>query len=378
MHRISIDVMGGDNSPDSVIQGLEVFLSKNKDKDFRDLCCFNQCDNHSSCSNSLRNSLCWSELVGFDLFGNEDDISRLLEKYRIDLNKYNISIHNTGDNVIKQDVKVASAIRNAKGTSMYEAVNHVKIGGSDAVVSCGNTGVYMALSKILLKAMDGIDRPALLTKIPKQGGHVLMLDVGANSECNATNFIQFAIIGSASYSSIYGEKRPRVAILNIGSEVGKGTKQLNDAYSFLSCYSCINFCGFIEACDLFNGDVDVVVTDGFSGNVAIKSMEGATKFMYLTIKRNLLSGLMSRIGSLFSLSAFKKVSKIMDPRLYNGAFLAGLSGISVKSHGNSDAVAFANAIETTYKLVKTGFVSRLSDEISSLSKVDQYSDFVDA
>lgn len=362
-------MMGGDNAPFALVDGLRVFLSfANNDE-----CCRKNCSDECSV-NTMHEGDCDAggstnkdiSEFGLDLFGNASELSALLAKCGIDISKYNIDIHDTGSSCVVHSDNLASVIRTASGTSMYEAIRYVKDGNANAVISCGNTGVYMALSKILLKMIDNVDRPAILSPIPTNKSPCIMLDLGANTECSARNIVQFAVVGAISYTAMYGKNNPSIAILNIGTEKGKGGCVVNDAYDILSANKNSNFCGFIEACDYYHGDVDVIVTDGFSGNVALKAIEGTSKFYASMLKRYLSSSIISRAGYLLCKPAFDRLRSVADPRLYNGACFAGLSSVAIKGHGNSDAVGFANALSVALKMVKSDYVSLVKSSIEHM------------
>lgn len=332
MFRIALDMMGGDLGVEATVSGLSLYR------------------NTHDCSD-----------VVFDLFGDKATLSKFVQKT-------NCEIHDTGTNVISATEKPAKAIKAGRGTSMFEAISWVAQGNADAVVSSGNTGAYMALSKMLIGTIDGIDRPAIVSIIPNIVNSTVMLDLGANTDCSPTKLLQFAIMGKAVSRVLQQIDNPRIGLLNIGTERTKGTDALEEAYELLANAQGLNFIGFVEGTDIAKGTADVIVTDGFTGNVSLKTMEGTIRYIAHTLKAGFSSSLMSKIGYLFCRSAIKTMKDAIDPRHHNGAPLVGLKKISIKSHGNSDAVGFANAISVAVKLAKSGFVSNIEKMISEIEK----------
>lgn len=332
MIRVALDMMGGDLGIDATVSGLEVY-TKNHD-----------CDG-----------------VMFEIFGDKTIIEPRLKSPRYIL-------HDTANNVISASEKPAKAIKVGRGTSMFEAISWVAQGNADAVVSSGNTGAYMALSKVLIGTIDGIDRPAIVSVIPNIVNSTVMLDLGANTDCSPTKLLQFAMMGKAVSRVLQQIDDPRIGLLNIGTERTKGTDLLEEAYKLLECSKMLNFIGFVEGTDITKGTADVIVTDGFSGNISLKTMEGTIRYIAHTLKSGFSSSFMSKIGYLFCRSAIKVLRDAIDPRNHNGAPLVGLKKISIKSHGNSDAVGFANAISVAVKLAKSGFVYDIEKMISEINK----------
>ena len=237
------------------------------------------------------------------------------------------------------------AMRRKKDSSMRVAINLVKEGKAQACVSAGNTGALMGTAKFVLKMLPGIDRPAIITELPAKGGSLHMLDLGANTLCTAEHLFQFAVMGSIVAADITGVERPRIALLNIGAEDSKGHDTVKDAAAMLTG-STLNYVGFIEGSELFSGKADVVVTDGFTGNVALKTMEGTVGLAAHYLKRAFTRNIFAKIQALLAHSVLKHLAGRMDPRKYNGATLVGLNGIVIKSHGSADSYAFEHAIET--------------------------------
>ena len=247
--------------------------------------------------------------------------------------------------VVAMSEAPADALRKKKDSSMRVAINLVKEGKAQACVSAGNTGALMATAKFVLKMLPGIDRPAIITELPAKGGSLHMLDLGANTVCTAEHLFQFAVMGSIVTEDITGVENPRVALLNIGAEDSKGNDTIKEAASMLTA-SNLNYVGFIEGSQLFSGTADVVVTDGFTGNVALKTMEGTVGLSVHYLRRAFTRNLFAKLQALLARPVLRHLASRMDPRKYNGATLVGLNGIVVKSHGSADALAFEHAIDT--------------------------------
>lgn len=253
--------------------------------------------------------------------------------------------------VVEMSDAPLDAIRKKKDSSMRVAINLVKDGTAAACVSAGNTGALMGTAKLVLKMLPGIDRPAIITELPAKGGTLHMLDLGANTLCTAEHLFQFAVMGSIVTADITGIERPRVALLNIGAEDTKGHDTVKDAAAMLNA-STLNYVGFIEGSELFSGKADVVVTDGFTGNVAVKTMEGTVDLAAHYLKRAFTRTLFSKMQALLARPVLSHLAGRMDSRKYNGATLVGLNGIVIKSHGSADSYAFEHAIETAVVEVK--------------------------
>ena len=245
--------------------------------------------------------------------------------------------------VVTMDEKPQDALRKKKDSSMRVAIDLVKAGEAAACVSAGNTGALMATGRFVLKTIEGIDRPAIISRIRARHGHTHMLDLGANSECSAEHLLQFAVMGTVVASDMHGIAKPRVGILNIGSEEMKGDSVVQDAAKLVSA-SKLNYVGFVEGDDIFSGDVDVVVTDGFTGNVALKTMEGLANMLVGALKTEYTRNPLRYVGAAASWPVLRSLRREFDPRTYNGASMVGLSGIVIKSHGSADVLSFSNAI----------------------------------
>ena len=331
---LAIDAMGGDDAPDMVIDGVAQARVR-----------------HPS--------------VRFQLYGQESVIAPLLTLHP-GLADHCEIVH--AEDVVTMDAKPSQALRQGKNSSLWLSIQAVKQGTADAVISAGNTGALMAMSKIALRMLPGIDRPAIGGFWPSQSGEVVMLDLGANAECSAQNLVEFAIMGIAFANCELGITRPRVGLLNIGSEEEKGTGLLKEARQILADSSLnMEFLGFVEGNDISNGTVDVVVTDGFTGNVALKTGEGVAKLFYGFMKDAIMSSFLAKIGYLLAQSTLKKVVERTDPRRYNGAVFLGLNGTVVKSHGGTDAFGFANAIEVAVDMVSRGVNAKIAESLDSIS-----------
>ena len=273
------------------------------------------------------------------------------------------------DDVVAGDEKPTAALRRAKTTSMGLAINAVKTGDCGAAVSAGNTGALMAMSKLALRTMPGIDRPALAALMPSLGDNdVVMLDLGANTECDARNLVQFAIMGAAYSRIVTGKDAPRVRLLNIGTEDIKGTDSVQDAARALreATGLAMSFEGFVEADKINRGEVDVVVTDGFSGNIALKAIEGSARFVTDLLRNAFTSSLRSKIGFLVSRPATELLRHHLDPNNHNGGVFLGLNGVIVKSHGSANTQGVANAVAVAARLLEESLTERITADLAEL------------
>lgn len=292
------------------------------------------------------------------LVGDETELSDLVTRI-VGVND-RLSIQHSSE-VVEMSEPPADALRRKKDSSMRVAINLVKQGQAKACVSAGNTGALMAISKFVLKMLPGIDRPAIIAELPSMGGSVHMLDLGANTVVSAEQLFQFAVMGSIVTSDIRALERPRVALLNVGVEDTKGHGTVKEAAAILSD-SSLNYIGFIEGNELFSGKADVIVTDGFTGNVALKTMEGTAGLVKAYLRREFMRNLFTRIQALFAMPVLKRLAAETDSRNYNGASLVGLNGIVIKSHGGADSYAFQHAIDTALLEVK----NQVPQQIGSL------------
>jgi glycerol-3-phosphate acyltransferase PlsX len=332
--RIAIDAMGGDVGPATIVAGMELARLKN---------------------GALR----------FELYGDESLIGPELAKHS-ELAK-TVNVHHTTD-AIQGSEKPSQAIRRAKTTSMGMAINAVKKGQADAAFSAGNTGALMAMAKLALRTMPGIDRPALAALLPTLGTtDLVMLDLGANTECDAQNLVQFAVMGAAYARTALSIDKPRVKLLNIGTEELKGTGDLKEAAALLrdANYLPFEFTGFTEGDQLSRGEVDVVVTDGFSGNIALKTAEGTARFVTDLLRRAFTSSLRSKAGFALSKPALHMLKVHLDPNNHNGAVFLGLNGLVVKSHGSATPKGMAHAIGVTDRMIANDITRKIRDDLDN-------------
>ena len=338
---ISIDAMGGDFAPRSVLEGVALAAKEHKD-------------------------------LFFFLFGNEEILQPLIHEIGLPDTCY--KIHHTTQ-VIKGTDKPSHAIRTGRESSMWQAIMAVRNGYAKAVVSAGNTGALMAMSKICLGMIPGVDRPAIAGILPSQTGPIACLDLGANAECDAQNLVEFAIMGDVLYKVLFDKERPSIGLLNIGSEETKGREEIREAAALLKEYGTrIDFQGFVEGNDIAAGKTQVVVSDGFSGNIALKTLEGTAKFFANTLKSTVKKSPLGILGFLIAKGSLNKLKKDLDPRKYNGAMLVGLNGISVKSHGSADAFSFACAIDAATRMAKNDLCEKIKSEMSSFLNLSALND----
>jgi glycerol-3-phosphate acyltransferase PlsX len=311
--------------------------------------------------------------AALSLLSNEPDLRIVLvgqgERIRPQLDRRAASfgdrlVVREASQVVTMDEKPQDALRKKKDSSMRVAINLVKAGEADACVSAGNTGALMATARFVLKTIEGIDRPALISRIRSRHGHTHMLDLGANSECGAEHLFQFAVMGSVVASDMHGIERPRVGILNIGEEETKGDSVVQEAARLLSS-STLNYIGFVEGNDIFSGEADVVVTDGFTGNVALKTMEGAVTLLVNALKTEYTRNPLRYLAALASWPVFRSLKREFDPRSYNGASLVGLTGVVIKSHGSADAKSFENAIRVALIEARKGVPTQITNLMKS-------------
>jgi len=341
--KISIDLMGGDNSPEKTLSGIDIFLERNKDlKD-----CF------------------------FYLFGDEEKVKNKIKESK-HLNS-NYKLINTKITV-SNELSPLSALKKGKGSSMWESINSQNSLNSDVTLSAGNTGVFLVMSKMILKTMDGVDKPALAGLWPSDDGMNIVLDLGANVECNEKNLIDFSEMGTALYHSLFPNKKAKVSLLNIGSEELKGTEVLKNAYSKLKTLDGIGdlkFNGYIEGNQITSSKSNVIVTDGFTGNVALKTAEGVANFLTKNLKKSLSENIFSKLSIIFSYFSLKKFKNKLDPRKYNGAIFLGLNGPVVKSHGGTDALGFSYSLELCYKIAKGNLIKLIRKNLQEIKNLNE-------
>jgi phosphate acyltransferase len=332
---LAIDAMGGDGGPAVAIAGAARVLARDPG-------------------------------IRFTLFGNEAQLRAEALKHRAAADR--IGIVHAADVITGED-KPSQAIRRAKTTSMGMAINAVKMGAADAAISAGNTGALMAMAKIALRTIPGIDRPALAALLPTLGAHdLVMLDLGANTECDARNLFEFAIMGAAYARILHDIGDPSVRLLNIGTEELKGTEALRDAATMLRAadHLPLHFDGFVEPAGMGSGETDVIVSDGFSGNIALKTAEGTARFIGDLLRRSFKSSLRSKFGFMLSKPAITLLRKGLDPNLRNGAVFLGLNGTVVKSHGHTSVEGYANAIEVAAKLARGRITDRIAADLTAI------------
>lgn len=331
---IAIDAMGGDNAPQAIIDGAHLALERYPE-------------------------------ISYIMVGDESRIRPLIERWPALAARVTRIVHTA--ETVSGDMKPSLALRAGRQSSMRLAIDLVQAGEADCVISAGNTGALMAIAKFVLKTLPGISRPAIVSFFPTVRGESVMLDLGANLECSPANLVQFAVMGAVFANTVLGRQNPTIGLLNVGSEEQKGHESVREAAAVLRNMSLPgSFHGFIEGNDIAAGTCDVVVTDGFTGNVALKTAEGTAK-LYSTFLRNTFgASLMARMGYLLARPAFLKLKQRTDPRRYNGGVFLGLRGICVKSHGGTDAVGFSNAVGVAHDLMKENCNAKIEAGIDAL------------
>jgi len=324
--KIAIDAMGGDYSPDKVLDGIEISLKHNKEN-------------------------------FFFLYGNKKILEDKINKKKNLKNNCKII---DAEDIISDDESPLAGAKKSKETSMWKAINSLKEKETDVALSAGNTGALLVISRLLLKTIDGISKPALAGLWPNQNNMNVVLDLGANIECNEKNLVDFACMGSAFYQSIFKTDRPKISLLNVGLEEYKGNDVLKKTFTILkeNKMKNFNFTGYIEGNHIMDGDIDVVVTDGFTGNIALKTAEGTANFILTNLKKSL-----NKFSMLLSYAGLNKFKNKLDPRRYNGAIFLGLQSPVVKSHGSTDAIGFAHSINVCNKIVKGDLINRIKSNL---------------
>ena len=330
MIKIAVDAMGGDNSPKKIIDGI--------------------IHHHS-----------FNDKVFYKIFGDEKKIYNCIGDK---INNSNYEIIHTSNKVTSTDSPLEAA-KKGKDTSMWLAIESVKKKDCDIVISAGNTGALLVISKLNLKMIDNIDKPALSALWPNKKGMSVVLDLGANIECSSKNLFDFSIMGASLYKSLYPEKTPNVALLNIGSEELKGNETIKETFKIMNEKKSddFNFAGYIEGNELMNGEVNVIISDGFTGNVALKTAEGTANFITDELKKALGGTIIGKISSFLNFSNLRKFKKRLDPRLYNGAIFIGLDSPVVKSHGGTDYIGFANSLDVCYKIISGNLIEKIKKNI---------------
>lgn len=340
-HRltIAVDAMGGDHGPSVTVPAVLAVLREQPD-------------------------------VSVILVGLEDQLRPVLSRLNA-AETQRLRVH-TVTQVVDMGEKPQDALRKKKDSSMRVAIDLVKEGAANACVSAGNTGALMATARFVLKTIPGIDRPAILSRIPAHHGHTHMLDLGANADCAAEHLLQFAVMGAVVAADLHGVAKPRVGLLNIGSEDIKGNELVQTAHKLLTASaatSALNYIGFVEGNDIFGGEVDVVVTDGFTGNVALKTMEGLARMLGGTLKQEFTKTPLRKLAALASLPVLNSIKQRFDPGQHNGASMVGLNGVVIKSHGSADAKSFANAIRVALIEARKGVPTQVSELLQQVQQV---------
>jgi len=328
--KIAVDAMGGDNSPDKIIDGVIHHHRSNKN-------------------------------VFYKFFGDKTKINTLIGN-KIDKKFFEI-VHTT--DLVKSTDSPLEGAKRGKNSSMWLAIDSVKKKEADIVVSAGNTGALLVISKLNLKMIENIDKPALSALWPNKKGMSVVLDLGANIECSSKNLSDFSIMGASLYTSLYPDEKPNVGLLNIGSEELKGNEIIKETYQILNDKKSenFNFSGYIEGNHLMDGDVNVIVSDGFTGNVALKTAEGTANFITSELKKAMTGSMIGKISSLLNISNLSKFKKRLDPRLYNGAIFLGLDHPVVKSHGGTDYIGFSNSLDVCHRIVKGNLIKKIKQNI---------------
>jgi len=324
--KIAIDAMSGENSPKKILDGIEMSLKKNSDNFFH-------------------------------LYGRKEILEKEVSKRKSLLN--NCEIINAND-VISDDESPLTAAKKGKESSMWKAIESLKDKQTDISLSAGNTGAQLIMSRLLLKTIAGISKPALAALWPNQNGMNIVLDLGANIECNEKNLTDFACMGAALFKSLFDNPKPKIALLNVGLEENKGNDILKKTFSILKDNKLKNFefCGYIEGNQIMNGDIDVVITDGFTGNIALKTAEGTANFITKNLKKSL-----NKLSILLSYTSLKNFKNKLDPRKYNGAIFLGLQSPVVKSHGSTDYIGFAHSINVCNRVVKANLIEKIESNL---------------
>jgi len=332
---IALDAMGGDHGPGVVVPAALKYRDRNPHV----------------------------ELI---LVGDEKRLGDCLGK----ASRERLRIRHTTQEVA-MDESPSKALRGKKDSSMRVAIDLVQRGEAQACVSAGNTGALMATARFVLKTLPGVDRPAISTTVPALRGHTHMLDLGANVDCTGEHLFQFAVMGSELATVVDGIRSPKVALLNIGQEEIKGNEQVKQAHELLLA-SSLNYIGYVEGDDIYLGDVDVVVCDGFIGNVALKSSEGVAKFIAQSLRAQFKRTPLTRLAALVAMPVLRRFGRDIDPRRYNGASLLGLRGIVIKSHGGADELAFENAIQIAEKEIRADISRRIGEQVARQLVAESY------
>ncbi len=324
--NIAIDAMSGENAPEKIISGIEISLKKNRENFFL-------------------------------IYGDQNKLEKEIKNKKL-VNGY-CKIINTNV-VISDEESPLNAAKKGKESSMWKAIESQKENKSDISLSAGNTGALLVISRLILNTIEGINKPALAALWPNKNNMNVVLDLGANIECDEKNLLDFSIMGSALFKSLFDSNRPRIALLNVGLEENKGSEVLKKTHSMLKNINSqdFEFCGYIEGNHIMDGNVDVIITDGFTGNVALKTAEGTANFITKGLKESL-----NKLSILLSYRSLKSFKEKLDPRNYNGAIFLGLQSPVVKSHGSTDAIGFANSIDVCHKIVRANLIEKIKSNL---------------
>ena len=328
--KIAVDAMGGDNSPKKIIDGIIHNHKKNKN-------------------------------IFFKIFGEQEKIEKMIDK---NINKDFYEIIHTENFVLSSDSPLEAA-KKGKNTSMWLAIESVKKKDSDIVISAGNTGALLVIAKLNLKMIENIDKPALSALWPNKNGMSVVLDLGANIECSSKNLFDFSIMGASLYTSLYPNEKPNIGLLNIGSEELKGNEIIKETFKILNDKKSnnYNFAGYIEGNQIMDGDINVIISDGFTGNIALKTAEGTANFIVKELKKTMTNSILGKISAALNYVNLNKFKKRLDPRLYNGAIFLGLDSPVVKSHGGTDFIGFSNSLDVCNKIVKGDLIKKIKRNI---------------
>ena len=329
--KIAVDAMGGENSPNKIVKGIELHHKSTKD-------------------------------IFYNIFGDKKQIEPLINNSSLSNKIYKI-IHT--ENLIKDTDSPLSAAKKGKDTSMWLSIQSLKNQESDAIVSAGNTGALFVIAKLNLKMIENIDKPALSALWPNKNGMNVVLDLGANIDCSEKNLVDFSLMGAALHKSLFENEDAKVALLNIGSEELKGNNIIKNTYQILNekKNSLFDFKGYIEGNNIMKGEVNVIVTDGFTGNIALKTAEGTANFITSELKQALNSTFIGKFSALLNIKNLKKFKNKLDPRLYNGAILLGLDKPVIKSHGSTDEIGFANSLKVCERIIKGNLIEKIKKNI---------------
>ena len=341
--KISIDVMGGDNSPYKTLEGLNLFAKRNQ---------------------NINDYI-------FYLFGDETIINQKLSNFKYLENNYKIFDTKI---VVSNELSAMSSIKKGKNSSMWKAIQSQIDLSADVTLSAGNTGVLLVMSKMILKTLENVDKPALAGLWPNENNMNIVLDLGANVECSEKNLIDFSEMGSALFKSLYPNEKAKLSLLNIGSEEIKGTGILKSTYAKLKQldqFGDFEFRGYIEGNHITKGDSNVIVTDGFTGNIALKTAEGTADFLTKNLKKALSENFFSKLSAIFSYFSLKSFKDRLDPRKYNGAIFLGLTGPVVKSHGGTDGLGFSYSVELCYKIAKGKLMDKIKSNLSHTQNLNE-------